>query len=306
MASQAFGAVVTAPLDVVTTFPSKVSPTSPALQRVRDDLLRTDNVLYVAPAIFSTSGQHVLYKVIPTTAPDSQATKDLMHDLRTTFATKLGSKGIQVGVGGLQAIQLDLGSAVYRALPITILAVIGGSFILLMLQFRSIVMALKAGIMNLLSISAAFGVVVAIFQWGWGSHLIGVDHAGPIQNFLPLLLFPAVFGLSMDYEVFLLSRITDEWEKTHDSTAAVTEGLATTGRVVTSGAAIMFALFAAMALSHNRTVEMFGVGLAVAVLVDATLIRSLLLPAAMQLLGRYNWWMPAWLERRLPTMIRHA
>jgi RND superfamily putative drug exporter len=184
----------------------------------------------------------------------------------------------------------------------TVLAVIASSFLLLLLQFRSIAIAVKAGIMNLLSISAAFGITVAIFQWGWGMHLIGINHSGPLQSYVPLLLFPVLFGLSMDYEVFLMSRISDEWERTKDPAAAITNGIAATARVVTSGAAIMFALFAAMALAGSRTVETFGVGLALAVLIDATVIRSVLLPATMQLLGRYNWWLPSWLHRRLPVL----
>jgi RND superfamily putative drug exporter len=143
---------------------------------------------------------------------------------------------------------------------------------------------------------------VAIFQWGWGIHLLGISHPGAIHSLLPLLLFPTLFGLSMDYEVFLMSRITDEWERGQNATAAITRGIAATARVVTSGAAIMFALFAAMALSDSRTVSTFGVGLALAVLLDATIIRSVLLPATMQLLGRYNWWLPSWLMRRLPQL----
>jgi RND superfamily putative drug exporter len=305
LASAGFGPGVTSPLDVVATFPSRVDSDSHAIQRVRDELLRTPDVMYVAPQTISPDRRNALFHVIPASAPDAVATSHLLDQLRTTVATRLAAHDIDIGVGGQAAIQLTISSTIMGAFPLTVLTVIGSSFILLLLQFRSIVIALKAGLMNLLSISAAFGIVVAVFEWGWGRQLIGVDHAGPLQSFLPLLLFPAIFGLSMDYEVFLMSRMTDEWERTHDSTHAITEGVATTGRVVTSGAAIMFALFSAMALSGSRTVELFGVGLATAVLLDATVIRSILLPATMQLLGRHNWWMPRWMRARLP-LIRPA
>jgi putative drug exporter of the RND superfamily len=158
----------------------------------------------------------------------------------------------------------------------------------------------------LLAIGAAFGVVVAVFQRGWGLHAIGVDYAGPIEVFLPILLFPTVFGLSMDYEVFLLSRIRDEWDRTHDNSLAVTEGLATTGRVVTAGAAIMIVLFGSLVFASARTVKVFGLGLSVAILLDAVVVRSVLLPATMQLLGRLNWWLPTWLDRRLPHIAAEA
>jgi RND superfamily putative drug exporter len=240
--------------------------------------------------------------VVPTTAPDAIATSTLLSNIRSADADRLSRQGITIGVGGQAAIQLDLAATIHNSFPMTVLLVIASSFLLLLLQFRSIAIAAKAGVMNLLSISAAFGITVAIFQWGWGRQLIGIDHAGPLQSFVPLLLFPVIFGLSMDYEVFLMSRITDEWERSHDPAAAITEGIASTARVVTSGAMIMFALFAAMALAGSRTVETFGVGLALAVLLDATVIRSILLPATMQLLGRYNWWLPSWLRRRLPVL----
>jgi RND superfamily putative drug exporter len=306
MASNAFGPGVTSEFDVVASFPTKVHAVDASVGKVRNALLRTPDVMYVGPAIFGTGSRQALFQVIPGSAPEALTTAQLLSTLRGRVANQLAHDRIDLAVGGSAAMQADLAARILAAFPLTLLAVIGGSFLLLLLQFRSIVIALKAGAMNLLSISAAFGVVVAIFQWGWGRQLIGIDHAGPIQSFVPLLLFPALFGLSMDYEVFLMSRMTDEWERTRDSRVSVTEGLATTGRVITSGAAIMFALFAAMALSGDRTVEMFGIGLATAVLIDATVIRSVLLPAAMQLLGRLNWWMPSWLQRRLPAMVRHA
>jgi RND superfamily putative drug exporter len=300
MATNGFGPGVTSPLDVVATFPSAVSADSAQIQTLRSALGQTPDVMYVAPALIDQGGRHAMVEVIPASAPDVAATSHLRTDLRTRVTDQLQHDQIAIDVGGQAAIEADLATTIGHAFPLTVLAVIGTSFMLLLLQFRSVVIAAKAGVMNLLSIMAAFGVVVAVFQWGWGGHVIGVDRAGPIESFLPLLLFPAVFGLSMDYEVFLLSRITDEWRRTHDSTRAITDGLATTGRVVTSGAAIMFVLFASMSVTGDRTVQLFGLGLSTAVLLDATVIRSVLLPAAMQLLGRLNWWMPAWLDRLVP------
>jgi RND superfamily putative drug exporter len=191
-------------------------------------------------------------------------------------------------------------------MPYVLAAVIGISLLLLLVLFRSVVVPLKAGVMNLLSVAAAFGVVVAVFQWGWGLRLLGVDYAGPLEVFLPLLLFPVVFGLSMDYEVFLVSRIRQEWDITADNPSAVTEGLAATGRIVTAGAAVMIVLFTSLVFADARTVKMFGLAMAVAIAVDALIVRSLLLPATMQLLGRYNWWLPQWLDRRLPRLSTEA
>jgi RND superfamily putative drug exporter len=301
MASSAFGPGATAPLDVVAHAPSGV-PVHRSAERLRQTLVATPGVLAVTAPRYGADRHYVMVNVIPTSAPDSTETTALLERIRTADAQQLETRGISIDVGGQTAIQLDMATTIHDAFPRTVLVVIASSFLLLLLQFRSLAIAAKAGIMNLLSIGAAFGITVAIFQWGWGRELIEIDHSGSIQSLLPLLLFPCLFGLSMDYEVFLMSRITDEWEKSRDATAAITNGISATARVVTSGAAIMFALFAAMALSDSRTTATFGVGLALAVLLDATVIRSVLLPATMQLLGRYNWWLPSWLLRRLPEL----
>ena len=176
------------------------------------------------------------------------------------------------------------------------------SALLLMAVFRSILVPLKAMLMNLLSIGAAFGLVVAVFQWGWFGGLIGLDGTGPIESFLPVFLFAIVFGLSMDYEVFLMSRIHEEWEATHDEQSAVTRGLALTGRVITAAAAIMVTVFASFMLGEDRIIKLFGLGLSAAVLIDAVLIRTVLVPAIMQLFGARAWWMPKWLHRHLPRI----
>jgi RND superfamily putative drug exporter len=176
------------------------------------------------------------------------------------------------------------------------------SFILLMVVFKSVVVPLKAVLVNLLSIGAAFGVMVAVFQWGWGASLIGVDRAGPIEAWAPMMLFAIVFGLSMDYEVFLLTRVREEFDKTGNNARAVADGLASTGRVITAAAAIMVCVFASFVLGDLRDIKLFGFGLAVAILIDATIVRMVLVPSAMELMGNANWWAPAWLARLLPTL----
>jgi RND superfamily putative drug exporter len=181
-------------------------------------------------------------------------------------------------------------------------AVVGLSFVLLMIVFRSILVPLKAAVMNVLSIGAAYGTVVAVFQWGWAKGLIGLEATVPINPFVPLMMFAILFGLSMDYEVFLLSRVREEFVRTGDSHTSVVEGLGATARVITSAALIMISIFGAFIGTDDVVVKMFGVGLAVAVLVDATLVRMVLVPATMALLGNANWWLPRWLDRILPHL----
>jgi RND superfamily putative drug exporter len=187
-------------------------------------------------------------------------------------------------------------------LPILIGAVLILSFLLLMVVFRSILVPLKAVIMNLLSIGAAYGVIVAVFQWGWGKTLFGVEKTGPIEPWVPMMLYAIVFGLSMDYEVFLLSRMREEFVRTRDNATAVADGLAATARVITAAALIMVCVFSAFVLGDDRNLKLFGLGLAAAVLVDATIVRMVLVPATMELLGDRNWWIPKWLDRILPRL----
>ena len=210
--------------------------------------------------------------------------------------------GAQLHVGGINAVFEDFGDAISEKLPLFIGVVVLLSALLLMIVFRSILVPLKAVVMNLLSIGAAFGIIVAVFQWGWGASIIGVDNTGPIISFFPIFLFAIVFGLSMDYEVFLMSRIHEEWEHRQDPTQAVTRGLALTGRVITAAAAIMVTVFASFMLGEERIIKLFGLGLASAVLIDAVIIRSILVPAIMQLFGRKAWYLPAWLDRILPRL----
>jgi RND superfamily putative drug exporter len=187
-------------------------------------------------------------------------------------------------------------------LPSFIGAIVALSFVLLLIVFRSILVPLKAALMNLLSIGAAYGVIVAVFQWGWGAELIGVHQSLPVDPFVPMVMFAVLFGLSMDYEVFLLSRVREEYVRTGDSHASVVNGLSRTARVITSAALIMISVFAAFILGDNVTVKMFGVGLSIAVFLDATLVRMVLVPSTMSLLGSANWWLPRWLDRVLPHL----
>jgi len=196
----------------------------------------------------------------------------------------------------------DLAERLTDRLPIFIVAVVAMSFVLLMIVFRSILVPVKAAVMNLLSIAAAYGVVVAVFQWGWGKDLIGLENTIPINPFLPLMMFAILFGLSMDYEVFLPSRVREEFVRTGDSHTSVVGGLSNTARVITSAALIMMSVFGAFVLGDDVNGKMFGVGLSVAVFLDATLVRMVLVPATMSLVGRANWWLPKWLDRILPHL----
>jgi RND superfamily putative drug exporter len=204
-------------------------------------------------------------------------------------------------VSGGVAAAVDFSEYLTDRLPMFIGVVLALSFVLLMLVFRSLLVPLKAVIMNLLSLAAAFGIVTAIFQWGWGGELLGIEPA-PIEPFVPMMMFAIVFGLSMDYEVFLLSRIREEYVRTGDSRGSVADGLALTARVITAAAAIMVVVFGSFIGETDRLVKLFGVGLASAVLVDATIVRMLLVPATMELLGDANWWLPRWLDRLLPKI----
>ncbi|MFK4088272.1 MMPL family transporter [Kribbella sp. NPDC020789] len=243
----------------------------------------------------------------PTTGPQDDATVDTIRRLRAdVFPAVLGQSPARAHVGGQTALSADLGAKVSNRLPLFIGAVVLLSFLLLMLVFRSVLVPLKAAVMNLLSIGASFGVMVMVFQWGWGAELIGLESTVPILPFVPMFMFAIVFGLSMDYEVFLLSRIRERYLATGDNVSSVIDGIATTGRVITSAALIMISVFLGFVLGDDPTAKMFGLGLAVAIFVDATIVRMILVPATMKLLGNANWWIPAWLDRRLPHVALEA
>jgi putative drug exporter of the RND superfamily len=242
-------------------------------------------------------------QVYPTTSPQDQRTVDLVHHLRNQVLPEAtAGTGLSAHVGGITAAFDDVASRLSARLPLFIGAVLALSFLLLMTVFRSIVVPAKAVVMNLLSIGAAYGILVAVFQWGWGKGLFSVGKNGPVESFIPMILFAILFGLSMDYEVFLLSRVKEEHDRTGDNSLAVADGLSVTARVITAAAAIMVTVFGSFIFGDNRVVKEFGLGLAAAVLIDATLVRMVLVPATMEVLGEANWYLPRWLDRILPKI----
>jgi RND superfamily putative drug exporter len=242
----------------------------------------------------------------PTTSPQSAQTSSLVNRLRDKVIPPLEqATGTRVYVGGNTASQVDFSHVLANKLPLFIAVVVGLAALLLVLVFRSLVIPVQAAVMNLLSIGASLGIVQAIFERGWLGGLFGVQ-PGPIDAFIPVFAFAIVFGLSMDYEVFVISRVHEEWQARHDARAAVREGLARTGRVITAAAAVMVAVFGAFAISGDRVLAMFGLAMASAVFLDALVVRMLLLPAVLQLLGRTTWTLPRWLDRRLPRVAIEA
>ena len=243
----------------------------------------------------SSDGGTVVFTALPDTGPADPDTSTTIERVRDVIPGN-------VYVSGITAVTDDLNAQLRRTLPFFIGAVIAVSFLLLMVVFRSIAVPLKAAVMNLLSIGGAYGVLVAVFQWGWGAELLGLEGPTPITSLIVVIMFPILFGLSMDYEVFLLSRIREEYTRTGDNTESVARGLAGTGRVVTSAALIMIAVFLSFVASPVPSLKMLGLGLATAILIDATIVRMVLVPATMALLGKANWWLPGWLDRVLPTL----
>lgn len=267
------------------------------------DLEDDPAVAGVSTPMANADGTAALLRVIPTTSPQDQATSDLIDRVRTDIAPAVeAAHGIQVHLGGPTATFDDFAERIQDALPAFISLVIGLSMLLLVLAFRSLVIPLVGALLNLLSAAAAFGIVVAVFQWGWGAELIGLGKAGPIEPFLPVVLFALLFGLSMDYQVFLVSRMHEEWVRTGDNATAVRTGHAATGKVIVVAASIMVFVFGAFVLGDARTIKLMGLGMAAAVLLDAFVIRLLIVPALMQRLGRANWWLPGWLDRVLPHL----
>ncbi len=301
LVSQGFGPGANGPLLVVVETPG--GQASALAADVRTALSGGSDVAFVAPPQTNDGGGVAVLSVIPGSAPDSPATVDLVHRIRNdVLPTVVEGSDARALVGGITAAGIDVADSYGQKLYVVIAGVVGLSFLLLMIVFRSIAVPLKAAAMNLLSIGAAYGVIVAVYQWGWGSSLVGAPETGPIDPWIPLFLFTILFGLSMDYEVFLLSRIREEWVATGDNSSAVADGLAHTGRVITAAAAIMFFVFVSFVFQDVRVLKVFGLGLAVAVLVDATIVRMVLVPSTMELLGRANWWFPAWLDRIVPSL----
>ncbi|WP_406480039.1 MMPL family transporter [Streptomyces platensis] len=274
-----------------------------AFSDLPDRLRDTPGVAQVSrPAFDGNHGTGVI-TVVPTTSPQSRQTSDLVERLRTEVLPEAGGTStLRVQVGGITAGYDDFASVIVGKLPLFIGVVIALGSVLLLLAFRSIGIPLKAALMNIAAVASSFGIVVAVFQWGWGSELLGLGSAGPVEPFLPVIMVSVLFGLSMDYQVFLVSRMYEEWQLTHDNRRAVRVGLAETSRVINSAAVIMIAVFGAFILSGDRIIAMFGIGLAGAVALDAFVLRTLLVPALMHLLGGANWWLPSWLDRWLPRI----
>lgn len=277
---------------------------APEVGRRIFDAIRSDpGVEVVSPPVMNDRGDAALMTVIPRTKPQDVATSDLVHRLRDdVLPTAVDGSGATAVVGGPTARFIDQSDKIATRLPWFIGAVVGLSFVLLMIVFRSILVPLKAALLNLLSIGAAYGVVVAVFQWGWGRSLIGLEETVPIAAFVPMMMFAILFGLSMDYEVFILSRIREEYHAGHSNIDSVVVGLGATAKVITAAALIMISVFLGFVNSGDPVVKMMGVGLATAVAVDATIVRMVLVPSTMALVGDANWWLPKWLDRALPHL----
>ena len=288
MVARGFGPGANGPLLLASTSPE-------ALERSVPEIRSTEGVAFVGRPQVNRAGDAAVLPVVPTTSPQSPDTEALVHRLR-------GELSPSVMVGGSTAAFVDQSELVAGRLPLFVAGVVGLSFLVLLCAFRSPLIAVKAGIMNLLSVGAAYGVISLFAQGGWAGQLIGIDTPTPVAPFIPVMMFAILFGLSMDYEVFLLSRVREEYLKHGDTSRAVADGLARTARVITAAAAIMVAVFLAFMTSSEVFLKLLGVGMATAILVDATVVRMVLVPALMQLVGRANWWIPRWLDRALPRL----
>jgi RND superfamily putative drug exporter len=301
MLADGFGPGANGPLLVV----AEMSPPdgAAALQRLQAGLANTAGVAAMSPPRLLPGSDTVLITVVPTTGPQEAATEDLVRTLRDdVIPAATQGTGAKVHVGGATAAAIDVNTLIAGRLALLIGGVIVVSMLLLVVAFRSIVIAITAAVMNLLSVAAAYGVVAFFLEGSWAGRLIGIDTATPLAAFVPVIMFALLFGLSMDYEVFLISRMREAWVRTRDNSRAITTGLASTGRLITAAAAIMIALFAALVPSDQIFVKASGIGMAAAIFVDATIIRMLLVPAVMHMLGRGNWWLPRSMARRLPQL----
>ncbi|MGW3495810.1 MMPL family transporter [Streptomyces sp. NPDC001020] len=299
LVADGFGPGANGPLTLVTRVGSAEDKV--ALDHLDSTLAATRGVASVSPVTYNSGGDMAVLTVVPDSAPQSRHTSDLVDRLRSDVLPR-AEQGttLDLAVGGMTAAYDDFAGVIVGKLPLFVGVVIALGCVLLLLAFRSLGIPLKAAVMNVAAVASAFGVVIAIFQWGWGSELLGLGRAGPIEPFLPVIMVSVLFGLSMDYQVFLVSRMYEEWLETGDNRRAVRVGLAETGRVINSAAVIMISVFLAFVLSGDRVIAMFGIALAAAVALDAFVLRTLLVPALMHLLGGANWWLPSWLERRLP------
>ena len=299
--AEGFGPGVNGPLTLVTRVDGAEDKL--LLDNLDATLRTTEGIASTTPVTYDTGGDLAYFTIVPESAPQSQQTSELVDRLRTEVLPRAETgTSLDIHVGGMTASYDDFADVIVGKLPLFVGVVIGLGCLLLLLAFRSVGIPLKAAAMNVAAVAASFGVVVAIFQWGWGSELLGLGRAGPIEPFLPVIMVSVLFGLSMDYQVFLVSRMYEEWLETGDNRRAVRVGLAETSRVINSAAVIMISVFLAFVLSGDRVIAMFGIALAAAVALDAFVLRTLLVPALMHLLGGANWWLPRWLDRRLPRI----
>ncbi|MFF7892136.1 MMPL family transporter [Streptomyces sp. NPDC007907] len=300
--SDAFGPGSNGPLTVVidqTNVPQ--SQRSALASKAQQSLDKVQGAAVVTPLSPTQDGDLLIGTVYSTKSPQNSATTDLTNRLvDDTLPDVVEGTDAKGYVTGTTATQVDFRNIVASQLPVIIAVVVGLAFLIILAVFRGLLVAVKAAVLNVLSIAASYGVVVAVFQWGWGGPALGVHGKVPIESYVPMMMFAIVFGLSMDYEIFLLSRVHEAWLRTGDAKGAVAHALEITARVITCAALIMVSVFAAFLLSDNIVVKMLGLGLAVSVLIDATVVRLLMVPAVMTLLGRHAWWMPRWLDRVVP------
>ncbi len=297
MIADGFGAGANGPLLVVADLTGGEGDGAGAVTQLRTQIASTDGVAAVSAPVLDDAKDTALLSVQPASSPQSTATEDLVADLRDEVAA---APGLEAYVGGFTASTVDQSEVTASRLPLFIGGVVGLSSLLLLVAFRSVLIPVKAAAMNLLSVGAAYGVVALVAEGGTLGQLVGIDNPTPVPPFIPVMMFAILFGLSMDYEVFLLSRIREAWLRDGDARGAITEGVAGTARVITAAAAIMVAVFGAFVLSDEVFLKLIGVGMATAILVDATIIRMVLVPAVMQLMGSRTWWMPAWMQRIVP------
>ena len=297
--TEGFGPGTNGPLVLAADLPDRSGEAT--ITSLANRLRQEPGVAFVPEPQINEQGNAALLTVIPRGSPQDEETADLVHHLRDVVVPEeLGDSGITAQIGGVSAALEDQSAYITDRIPVFIAGVVGLSFLLLLVAFHSPLISLKAAVMNLLSVGAAYGVMTLVAKGGWAGGLIGIDHEVPIAPFMPVMMFAILFGLSMDYEVFLISRIREEYLKDRNTRRAIADGLAKTARVITAAAAIMVVVFLAFVTAPDTFLKLFGIGLATAIFLDATVVRMVLVPAVMQLLGAWNWWIPGWLERILP------
>jgi RND superfamily putative drug exporter len=299
--TEGFGPGTNGPLVIAAELPGPQA--RPQIDSLARRLREEDGVAFVTDPQISRAGDAAILTVVPSTSPQDVETEDLVQRLREDVVPEaLGTSGVTAEIGGVTAALRDQSDYILDRVPLFIAGVVGLSFLLLLVAFHSPLISLKAGVMNLLSVGAGYGAMTVVAKGGTVGGLIGIDHEVPIAPFMPVMMFAILFGLSMDYEVFLISRIREEYLKDGDTRRAIADGLAKTARVITAAAAIMVVVFLAFLAAPDVFLKLFGIGLATAIFLDATIVRLVLVPAVMQLLGSRNWWIPDWLERVLPRL----